>query len=392
MKPGTPHVGPEDVPSYDSIDYDASGNPYYTSSEQATQMEQGASASDVGMSQAHQDAYEGSALEPGQAWVFEDGEHTGEVFQGNIGTPTITTEDKKETMLDKGLNLLGGTTIGGMIKLTEGLDKVAQAWEEKQVEDLISKLGTGEAATGWGNLLAAMTTDGKLNKRGEDWFEDWGDKLGEGSLDAAEKDWSDDPDKMLKELIAAASASGGDEFQKTYNPKEYYKDPKNYDPKAMAQAQREGKLDFTRDNTAAIEEGRRQLEEDRQGGQERKSGGGIGGPVEKITEEEVATTTTDPRAGAFNVGGTMPYTEDIRTAGVETDVPLGRRFGIDKAGKYRGTTGGMDLNEAMQYATLGGYGQLEPFQEYLARRRKHLGEDEPVYFDEEGNVIYSEVT
>jgi len=28
----------------------------------------------------------------------------------------------------------------------------------------------------------------------------------------------------------------------------------------------------------------------------------------------------------------------------------------------------------------------------LARRRKHLGEDEPVYFDEEGNVIYSEVT
>jgi hypothetical protein len=52
----------------------------------------------------------------------------------------------------------------------------------------------------------------------------------------------------------------------------------------------------------------------------------------------------------------------------------------------------MDLNEAMQYATLGGYGQLEPFQEYLARRRKHLGEDEPVYFDEEGNVIYSEVT
>ncbi|HJM95752.1 MAG TPA: hypothetical protein QF698_06740, partial [Candidatus Marinimicrobia bacterium] len=94
----------------------------------------------------------------------------------------------------------------------------------------------------------------------------------------------------------------------------------------------------------------------------------------------------------FNVGGTMPYTHDVATGGAEMDVPLGRRFEIDKAGKYRGTTGGMDLNEAMQYATLGGYGQLEPFQEYLARRRKHLGEDEPVYFDEEGNVIYSEVT
>jgi len=112
---------------------------------------------------------------------------------------------------------------------------------------------------------------------------------------------------------------------------------------------------------------------------------------ERITEEEEVVTTTDPRAGKFNVGGTMPYTEDIRTAGVETDVPLGRRFQIDKEGKYRGSTG-MDLSKAMEYATLGGYGQLEPFQEYLARRRKHLGEDKPQYFDEEGNVIYSEAT
>jgi hypothetical protein len=88
----------------------------------------------------------------------------------------------------------------------------------------------------------------------------------------------------------------------------------------------------------------------------------------------------------------MPYTHDVATGGVEMDVPLGRRFQIGKDKKYRGTAGGMDLNEAMQYATLGGYGQLEPFQEYLTRRRKHLGEDEPQYFDEEGNVIYSEVT
>jgi len=117
---------------------------------------------------------------------------------------------------------------------------------------------------------------------------------------------------------------------------------------------------------------------------------GGGGPVEQITEEEeVVTTPIDERAGAFNVGGTMPYTEDIRTAGVEMDVPLGRRFQTDKEGKYRGSTG-MDLSEAMKYATLGGYGQLEPFQEYLTRRRDYLGEEEPRYFDEEGNVIYSD--
>jgi hypothetical protein len=129
--------------------------------------------------------------------------------------------------------------------------------------------------------------------------------------------------------------------------------------------------------------------------QDRRSGKGFRGGGADVIEEKLteiaATTPTDPRAGAFGVGGTMPYTEDIRTAGVETDVPLGRRFAIDKAGKYRGTTG-MDLSEAMKYATLGGYDQLEPFQEYLKRRREHLGEDEPRYFDEEGNVIYSTVT
>ena len=126
-------------------------------------------------------------------------------------------------------------------------------------------------------------------------------------------------------------------------------------------------------------------------GRDRHPGTGVStGPGEKITEtiDETITTTPDERAGAWNLGGTMPYTHDVATAGVEMDVPLGRRFQIDKGGKYRGTTG-MDLNEAMQYATLGGHQQLEPFQEYLARRRKHLGEDEPQYFDEEGNVIYS---
>ena len=49
----------------------------------------------------------------------------------------------------------------------------------------------------------------------------------------------------------------------------------------------------------------------------------------------------------------------------------------------------MDLSEAVKYATLGGYGQLEPFQEYLARRRKELGEQPDEWFDEEGNVLFS---
>ena len=86
----------------------------------------------------------------------------------------------------------------------------------------------------------------------------------------------------------------------------------------------------------------------------------------------------------------MPYTHDVATAGVETDVPLGRRFQVDKTGKYLGSDK-RSLEDMFKYATLGGYSQLEPFQQYLTRRRKHLDEDEPQYFDEEGNVIYSGV-
>jgi hypothetical protein len=213
---------------------------------------------------------------------------------------------------------------------------------------------------------------------------------GEGSLGAAEKGGF----KTFEEAMKSSVVTAGSDLERRLNPTKYWEENKpvtGQDFKDMATAQAQNKLEFTSGNTMAIEEGRRLLEGDRKSGQERHPGTGI--PVEKITEEEeVVTTTTDPRAGAFNVGGTMPYTHDVATAGVETDVPLGRRFGIDKAGKYRGTTGGMDLNEAMQYATLGGYSQLEPFQEYLTRRREHLDEDEPVYFDEDGNVIYSEVT
>jgi hypothetical protein len=302
-------------------------------------------------------------------------------------------EDKNISDMIKNAALTS-TGILPMMKFTEGLDKVAQAWERKQVKDLISKIGTGDAATGWGNLLHDFKRD---PNRAEKWFEDWEDELGDEDWDEETRtrgkiDWEKmTPEEKTNELIRMASAGGGDKFQKTFNPNEYYKDPKNWDAKEMAQAQAEGNLSFTRDNTQIIEEGRRRLAEERGEGRDRHPG--TSRPTEQVTEEVVdeTTTTTDPRAGQFNVGGTMPYTEDIRTAGVEMDVPLGRRFQTDKEGKYRGSTG-MDLNEAMQYATLGGYGQLEPFQEYLARRREHLGEDEPVYFDEEGNVIYSPTT
>ena len=141
--------------------------------------------------------------------------------------------------------------------------------------------------------------------------------------------------------------------------------------------------------TMMIEEGRKRLEEDRisgKGVQDKSRGGGT--PVEQVTEEEEVVTETDPRAGQFNVGGTMPYTDALYTQGTEMDVPLGRRFEIDKDRRY--LTSNRTKDDIYKYATEGGYSQLEPFQNYLARRREYLGEDEPVYFDEEGNVIYSD--
>ena len=296
------------------------------------------------------------------------------------------------------------------IKIADAISAGAQAWEEAQVDDLISKLATGEAATGWGNLLYDFKND---PERMGEWFDKWGDKLEDPALD---NEWADMKDKeKLEELIKQASATGGDEFMKKYNPEKFYgplrdKDgkiikesaaeyqkrmrEKGVTAKELAEMQMKGKLGetdggFTKANTMMIEEGRRRLEEDRRGSQsqDRGSGGGGGSTVDE--EVQVAENVdVDPRAGAFNVGGTMKYKDDLRTGGKEMDVPLGSRFDIDKSGKFRGSKP-MTFDEAIKYATVGGHSQLEPFQEYLTRRRKELGEQPDEWFDEEGNVIFS---
>jgi hypothetical protein len=116
-----------------------------------------------------------------------------------------------------------------------------------------------------------------------------------------------------------------------------------------------------------------------------QGGGGVAPPVAP------PDTTPDPDDDAykFNVGGTMPYKDDVYTGGQEMDVPVGRRFALDKTGQLQ--TSSPTPEDMMQYATTGAYSQLEPFSNYIKRRRKFLGEEEPEYFDEEGNIIYSGV-
>ena len=135
----------------------------------------------------------------------------------------------------------------------------------------------------------------------------------------------------------------------------------------------------------------RQIDEARQtisrekGQSQQGGGGGVAPPV------TTPDTTPDPDDDAykFNVGGTMPYTDDTYTGGQEMDVPVGRRFALDKSGQIQ--TAAPTPADLMQYATTGAYQQLEPFSNYIKRRRKFLGEEEPEYFDEEGNIIYSGV-
>jgi len=186
--------------------------------------------------------------------------------------------------------------------------------------------------------------------------------------------------KRLKEL----GGREGMEMLKRYDPKLYYKFNVPTTTQGIEDLSKVdlGKLGNSKEDrrlAARVMEAREYMSKKQEGRPEE-----MGAAPAPFVEPETPAEQ-DPRAGAFAIGDMMPYTSD-RTGGVEMEVPLGRRFQLGREGEM--APKGMDLQEAMKYATMGGYSQLEPFQEYIARRREYLGEEEPEYFDEEGNVIY----
>ena len=292
----------------------------------------------------------------------------------------------------------GGTTIVDLMKSAgdkikdlpllalKGADALAEfldARERQAVEDLFSG-DVSDVGGGLGNVLRALKDD---PTRANYYFDKYQDELN-SALGSGEKTAGGDSIGGLEGTAAEKVEAlikrytGTDSFDKAFDPKNYYFDDKgNFkegkkpktagDFKNLAELQAQGKIDFTRGNTQALEEGRRLLEQDR-GPNKPNTGQGTAAAT---TQAETATETPDQSeyAGQFDIPGTMMFEGK--------EVPVGRRF----------TTSPSTVEDVMKYATQGGSNQFEPFAQYIKRRKDFLGEGDDEFFDEDGNVIYSGV-
>ena len=408
LNPGTPHEGPEGIPTYDSLDYVAA--PSTPKPKGATQSSFDAVAQGGG-TQEQQDfvqQFQDSAQSatPGQSYM--------DAVQADIdqGAPSASIEKAiQETGARTGIRDADDTSMGNLQlanfakNILSSDDPKAALLASDQYKDINELMSAFEPLTGNIGLddlnligLFKGLTSGGLGKDEKDRMfrdEDETELTREGFM------------KKLDEI-----KGGRDTFFnliKRFDPKNFYK--------VVGMPQTSGAIEDLAKNKMLSGDDLRQIAKDKgkdskeykdairfnrqidearmltnkkNDGQKSAQGGGGGGGSAAADTPADDMPEPDERAGQFNVGGTMPYKDDVRTAGVEMDVPIGRRFNIDREGKFREPTG-MDLNEALKYAMMGGYQQLEPFQEYLKRRKKFLGEEDPRYFDEDGNVIYGGV-
>jgi|5B_taG_2_1085324.scaffolds.fasta_scaffold01099_1 hypothetical protein len=319
---------------------------------------------------------------------------------GFSGQSLIPVSDEKQKALEAlaaakmGIQS-GGTTIVDLMKSAgdkikdlpllalKGADALAEfldARERQAVEDLFSG-DVSDVGGGLGNVLRALKDD---PTRANYYFDKYEDELetamGQGSLEGAEgkKKLTGTAQDKVQALID--KYTGNDKFDKAFDPKNYYFDDKgNFkegkkpktagDFKNLAELQAQGKIDFTRGNTQALEEGRRLLEQDR-GANKPNTGQGTAAAT---TQAETVTETPDQSeyAGMFDVPGTMMFEGK--------EVPVGRRFSTN-------------IGDVMKRALEGtSERQLEPFAQYVKRRRDFLGEEDDEFFDEDGNVIYGGV-
>ena len=217
---------------------------------------------------------------------------------------------------------------------------------------------------------------------------DWGNRKGDDKEDRMFRD--DEKTELTREgfMTKLGEIPGGRStffnLLKRTDPQQYYKvvgvpqtsgDIEDLSKQQMISGEKLAKMDReSKEYKDAIRYNRqideaRMLANKKKDGQQSQQGGGIPAMVEKPAEE-VAKEQSE-YAGMFDVPGTMMFEGK--------EVPVGRRF----------TT---DIGDVMKRALEGTTErQLEPFAQYVKRRRDFLGEDEDEFFDEEGNVIYGGV-
>ena len=419
MKPGTPHEGPEGIPTYDEEDYNYNKelpSVTYTPSawaqskmdenkkeekkpmthaEQMQQMAQG--MQEVGLSGVG-DVISSDKKEAQKIIdYYQDREKKGQSGMGE-GLADVFAQ----TGLVQGGELSFGDTTTGRNIMGEIVRDVITGQEDpedhKFFNDMVDEINKWKKADtkleGLGLTSIIQALMGGPYKEGSNKLLR---EVGEGEEDERTLEGLK---KKLKEL----GGNEGMEMLKRLRPELFYKFTTTgtsgmvEDLSKQKTAKKDDKGDYYLDGRKLskddAERYNRQVFEAREtfskekGDHGQKRGGGR--PAEQVTETETEVTeniTPDERAGSWNLGGTMPYSDDLYTQGTEIDVPLGRRFEIDKDRRYLASDRTKD--DIYKYATEGGYSQLEPFANYLARRRKHLGEQPDEWFDEEGNVIYS---
>jgi len=406
LNPGTPHMGPEGIPTYDAYDYDPNtGQSTYVSGGDWKDTQSGST-----VSQPQQTSYGdqmGVTLDMSKPedrrkrQEFRDKTGSDVVTADEMGALGITDTDSKEfkKLIDAPAG--GQGTMANVIDALTGVFKSDPLYQNLEdipnIDKIIAEIDRFNTVD---NKLEGLGLTSIINMLAGGPYKDK-DKLwrGEEGSDIDE----DEDERTLEGIKKFIKEQGGDkalESLKNLRPELYYK---VVNPQTSGSIEELAGIDASKFGSRTLPDGsvnpnynpdfankifaaREQASRGKDKNENRVGGSAPETEVSNVTFKE--NIDIDPRAGQFNVGGTMKYKDDTRTGGTEMDVPLGRRFAIDKSGKFRGNTP-MGLNEAIKYATMGGYSQLEPFQEYLTRRRKELGEQPDEYFDEEGNVIYS---
>jgi len=473
LKPGTPHIGPEDVPSYDTGDYDdqwvspsrssSSGRRPGGGAATAEVKEQyAADVADVGVEKAQErfmDRGHEAQKDPSQFasvdYVGGGGKGEEEVVEETV---SVTEHQNKADSIQDQLDELQKKRQDGKLgkedrKLWDSLNKEKKATDkilkqiykdqekakyadidkEKMSEEEIKKLleqaeryGVDSFNTeqwkkyraikmskdksaeiqmldaiglsrdiplvhasvktlGDDNALALvgfkqghLGKDGKLTKKGKAFYNKYDDKMGFVGMESVE-----DYEKKLGSLYSfdkegdvkmESDVLAGSQAQRWIDPDAYYlgSDKAKYYTGGTSGSMEElagvaltGDKHFDRKIIEAREITSRKRE-----GQQGQRPGAMGGGAGPVIEDEVTEAVVEEGAT------TMPYTGP-RTGGVETQVPLQRRFKTDPTqdvAQY--TTTPRTQEDVYKYMTEGTTGEgigLEPFSDYQKRKRKALG-------------------